>query len=155
MNRHEKFLAAEIGIEFKAALYFYTMLFFYIARQLLEGSVQASVLHILGMVASAYVMGFVQVFLLGNFDEAERITWSGAVKAAGCAGVYTALSWLLGWFDRETATTAVFFAVMLVSFGCSWWLYSVRRSVSTKELNLELEAFKQKKIEEDNHDTDN
>lgn len=146
MKRHEKFFAAEIGIEFKAALYFYSILLFYIGFLLINGQFHARIAVILEMIAATYIMGYAQVFLLGNFDEAEQITASVVTKAIACSAVYTAASFLLGWFDRNALFTAVFFAFMLIFYACSYWLYSFRRRVSTKELNTELEHFKQKKI---------
>lgn len=145
MKKLERFFAAEIGVEFKAALYFYSVLFFYIAYRFIYGSTQGDLTHILAMIAVTYLMAFAQVFLLGNYDEAERITWSVAIKAVLCSLVYTVASWLLAWFDRRPIITALFFLFVMVCHGCSWWLYSFRRKVSTKELNRELEAFKQKK----------
>lgn len=146
MKRHEKFFADEIGIEFKAALYFYSMLLFYICYQLINGHSQVRIAVILEMIAATYIMGYVQVFLLGNFDESEHITPSVVIKAVVCSAIYTASSYLLGWFDRNILITAVFLIFMLLFYACSYWLYSFRRRVSTKELNNELEAFKQKKI---------
>lgn len=145
MKRHEKFFAAEIGIEFKAALYFYSILFFYIGYELINGSIQADIYVILEMIASTYIMGYIQVFLLGNFDEAERLTWREILKAVGCSLIYAIFSYLLNWFDKIPLLSVIFFAFMVFCYGCTYWLYSFRRSVSTKELNRELENFKQKK----------
>ncbi len=145
MKRYEKFFAAEIEIEFKAALYFYSILFFYLAYRFIYGSHQAEISHILSMIATTYIMGYIQVFLLGNYDESEQVTWSVAAKAVLCSFIYAAASWLLGWFDRSIFETAVFFCFVMIFHGCSWWLYSFRRRVSTKELNKELEEFKKKK----------
>lgn len=149
MKKHEKFFAAEIGIEFKAALYFYSMLFFYIGYELISGSPQANIYVILEMIASTYIMGYIQVFLLGNFDEAENLTWKEISKAVGCSLIYAVFSYFLDWFDRIPLLSVIFFAFMIICFGCTYWLYSFRRSVSTKELNQELENFKQKKPKTD------
>ncbi len=148
MKKHEKFIAAEIGIEFKAALYFYSIMFFYFAFQFITGSRQAEIIILLEMVAATYAIGYIQVFLLGNFDEAEQFTWIEALKIIGCSLLYTGLSWLLGWFDRQPFYTALFFVFMLIFYGCTCWLYAVRRQVTTRELNQELDAFKRKKTAE-------
>ncbi len=145
MKKIEKFFAAEIGIEFKAALYFYSMLFFYMGYQIIKGSFDADIIVILEMIAATYAMGFVQVFLLQNFDESESITFKAVIKAVLCSVVYTFMSWLLGWFDRNIIITAAFLVFVIGCYGCTYWLYSFRRSVSTKELNRELEEFKNKK----------
>lgn len=146
MKKHEKFFAAEIGIEFKSALYFYSILLFYIGYQLINGQYLTRIAVILEMIAATYIMSYIQVFLLGNFDESEHITPVVLIKAAACSMLYTAASYLLGWFDRNLLMTAVFFVFMLIFYACTYWLYSFRRKVSTKELNAELELFKQKKL---------
>lgn len=149
MKKHKKFFAAEIGIEFKAALYFYSMLFFYMGYKLINGNSHADIYVILEMLASTYVMGYIQVFLLGNFDEAERLTLKDILKAVGCSLIYAVFSYLLNWFDKNSLLSVIFFAFMIICYGCTYWLYSFRRSVSTKELNRELENFKQKKQKTD------
>ena len=149
MKRWKKFLDAEIGIEFKAALYFYTILFFYFAYRLYNGSVSADIVIVLEMIATTYIMGYVQVFLLHNFDEAETFTWKEAVKVAGCSGIYVVVSYLGGWFDRKVEMAAIYFVFMLFCYGCVYWLYSVKLAINTKALNKELKIFKQKKNRKD------
>lgn len=145
MKRREKLLAAEIGIEFKAALYFYSIMFFYFGYKIISGTFYADIVILIEMVVCTYIMGFVQVFMLGNFDEAEKITWKEIIKAVVCSLVYTSVSYLGAWFDRGIAVTVIFFFFVMIFYGCTYWLYSVKRTVSTKELNIELEAFKKKK----------
>jgi len=145
MNRRESFFALEIDIEFKAALYFYTILFFYLGFRLISGELHAEIIHILEMLAVTYAMGFAQVYLMDNFDEDEHVTARTAGLAVLCAAVYTALGFLMGWFERSVFYTALFFVYILAGYACTHWLYSFRRRVSTKELNRELEAYKLKK----------
>lgn len=147
MSRWQKFLSAEIEIEFKASLYFYTILFFYFAYQLLNNSLSASIIIIVEMIVTAYIMGYIQVFLLGNFDEAEQFTLKEALKVVCCSLVYTAVSYLGGWFDRNPTITAIYLVFMFGCYGCVYWLYSVRRAICTKQMNKELEAFKRQKSE--------
>lgn len=149
MTKFEKFLTEELGIEFKAALYFYTIIFFYFAYQLLNGNWQADIIVLVEMIATTYIMGYIQVFLLGNFDEAEQITWKVVAKVIGCSFVYTGISYLGNWFGRELLVTVIYFAFMLVCYGCAYWVYSFKRAVSTKEMNEELKAFKQQKTKEE------
>lgn len=153
MKKHDAFLISEIGIEFKAALYFYSILFFYMGFSLLSGSRQIEIFTVIQMVAATYIMGFVQVYLLGNFDEAEHIGLREVLAAAGCSVVYSLVGWLLNWFERSIPVTIVFFFFMLVCYGCTCWLYSFRRSATTRQLNSELEAFKIKKSEEEKNDS--
>ncbi len=150
MSIWKKFLSAEIEIELKASLYFYTMLFFYFGYRFLSGSLSADIIIIIEMIAATYIMGFVQFFLLGNFDEEENFSWKESLKVFGCSLVYTLVSYLGGWFDRNLAVTAIYFVFMLVCYGCVYWFFSVRRSLRTKQMNIELENFKRKKLEKEN-----
>ncbi len=149
MKNFEKFLAKELGIEFKAAIYFYTIIFFYFVYQLLQGSRQVDIVVLIEMMATTYIMGYIQVFLLGNFDEAEHVDLSVVLKVIFGALVYTGVSFFAKWFDRNLLVTGIYFVFMLVCYGCAYWAYSVKRVVSTREMNEELLAFKQQKRKED------
>lgn len=72
MSLLERYLAVEIGIEFKACLYFFCILFFYSMYRLLCGSMEASILHMGEMIFLTYGMGYIQKYILDNFDEADR-----------------------------------------------------------------------------------
>lgn len=111
MNRFKRYLSAEIKIEFKACLYFFAILFFYAVYQLVQGRFYTGIVQMAEMILTAYAMGYVQVFLLGNFEEAERIGKKELGASLLCMTVYTALSWLLGWYDRNTAATVLFFCL--------------------------------------------
>ena len=145
MKTKEKFWISEIGIEFKAALYFYSIMFFYFGYKVICGTWQADIIILTEMVASTYIMSFVQVYLLGNFDESESITWREIIKAVCCSAVYVLISHILNWFDRELVVSGLFFVFVMLFYGCTYWLYNVKRSVSTRELNAELSEFKKKK----------
>lgn len=149
MTKFEKFLADELGIEFKAAMYFYTMFFFYVVYQLSKGTWQADLLVLLQMIATTYIMGYIQVFLLGNFDEAEHVTWQVVMKVICGALVYTGISYIGKWFDRNLTVTLIYFVFMIGCYVCAYWAYSVKRVVSTREMNEELNTFKQQKIKEE------
>ena len=98
------------------------------------------------MILTAYIMGFIQVFLLDNFDESENFTWKEALKVVCCSLIYVAVSYLGDWFDRNPIVTAIYLVFMFGCYGCVYWLYSVRRAICTKQMNKELENFKQQKI---------
>ena len=149
MRKFEKILAKELGIEFKAAIYFYTIIFYYFVYQLLQGSSQVDILVLIEMMATTYIMGYIQVFLLGNFDEAEHVNLSVVVKVVCGAFIYTCVSFFGKWFDRNLVITGVYFVFMLFCYVCAYWAYSVKRVVSTREMNEELNTFKQQKIKEE------
>lgn len=146
MTRVEQFLLKELGIEFKASLYFYTIFFFYFAYRIWCGSTQASLFVLVEMIVTTYFMGYLQVFLLGNFDEAETVDVSVVIKVLCSSLVYSGISYLGNWFDKNLMVTFIYFVFMLLCYGCVYWTYSFRRAVSTKEMNRELQAYKQQKF---------
>ena len=149
MNRFKRYLSKEIGIEFKACLYFLCFLFFYWCYRLLQGSVEANIVVMAEMIFSTYIMGYIQVFLLRNFDEAEELTGFGIVASTACAGLYTGLSYVTGWFDRNMLATALFFIYLLLCYICVFLVYKLKRDIDTMQLNMELEEFKKTKGEAD------
>lgn len=141
----KKLLLLEIGIEIKACLYFSIILFYYFLYQILQGDLYASILIMAEMVLSAYAMNYVQVYVLKNFDEAERFDIKVTLMSFMCASIYTAISYFLSWYDRSVIFTAGFFFYMLLCYGCVFLIYKIKRDIDTAELNQELEAFKNRK----------
>lgn len=137
----ERYLTKEIGIEFKACLYFFAILFIYCVYKLTQGSFTADILHMAEMILLCYIICYVQVYLLGNFDESESF---GAKEAGGifiCTAVYTGFSLLFDWFERSVAWTAGFAAYIILVYICIFLIYKVKRRIDDKVLNEELEMF--------------
>lgn len=145
MNRFKRYLSVEIGIEFKACLYFFVLLFFYGVFTLLQGSYEVNLFVMAEMILTTYAMGYVQVFLLGNFDEAEEFKLKGVLLSMLCSVVYTAVSYILKWFDRNIYATGWFFLYIMISYVCAFFVYKVKRDIDTKQLNDDLKKFKERK----------
>lgn len=141
----KKILLLEIGIEIKACLYFSIILFYYFLYQILQGDLYASIPIMVEMVLTVYAMNYVQVYLLKNFDEAERFDSKMTLLSVMCASIYTAISYFLSWYDRSVIFTAGFFFYMLLCYGCVFLIYKIKRDIDTVKLNQELEAFKNRK----------
>ena len=135
MKRFRKLLLAEVGIEFKACLYFFAILFFYCVYKMTQGIFQADMLVMAEMILTTYVMGYVQVFLLKNFEESDHL-------GAG-------LAFLLSWFDRQWLPEVLFFGYVLLCFISLRLIYYIRRHWDTAELNEELETFKKARKREE------
>ena len=60
----ELYLTKEIGIEFKACLYFFSILFYYCVYRMIGGIFDASILHMTEMIFTCYFIGYIQVYLL-------------------------------------------------------------------------------------------
>ena len=148
MNRIKKFISLEIGIEIKACLYFAIILFFYFAYQMIQGSLYASIIRMIEIVLTAYAMSYLQVYLLHNFDEAERIDVHVVIQTLLCSVLYTAVSFFFRWYDRNLTATVCYFLYMLLCYLCVFLIYKIKRDIDTALLNQELEAFKKRKEEE-------
>lgn len=145
MSRLKKYLSSEIGIEFKAGLYFFTILFFYCLYRIGQGSFQADIIIMAEMIFCAYVMGYIQVFLLGNFDEGEKFGIREGLSSLLCSALYTAASFILNWYDRNIMATMAFYFYMLFCYICMFLVYKIKRDIDTELLNQELEEFKKRK----------
>lgn len=145
MSRFRKYLSKEIGIEFKAGLYFYAILFFYSLYRIGQGSFYADIIIMAEMIFTAYVIGYVQVYLMGNFDEEEQFGVRTGLAVLLCSGIYTVTSFLLQWFDQNLLVTVLYFVYMLFCYVCMFFVYKLKRDIDTELLNQELEQFKKKK----------
>ncbi|MBO5209568.1 MAG: DUF3021 family protein [Lachnospiraceae bacterium] len=145
MRKFKKFMALEIGIEFKACIYFCMILFFYFMYQILQGSMQAGIIIMTEMIFTAYGMCYIQIYLLNNFDEVDNISLKDILAGFGCSVLYTLLGYVMKWFDRNDTATISFFFYIMFCYCCIWLIYKIKREVDTALLNEELEQFKQRK----------
>lgn len=141
----EHYLAKEIGIEFKACLYFFCILFFDSMYKLCNGIYEVSIIHLAEMIFATYIMGYVQVYLLSNFDEGENLRARELCCMTACALVYAGVSCLCGWFDRNAAVTVGFFVYIMAVYLCAFLVYKSKRGVDEKLLNEELKAFQERR----------
>lgn len=148
MNRRRKWMAiwehyltTEIAIEFKACLYFFAILFFYCMYRLLSGSTQASIFHMAEMIFLTYGIGYVQVYLLSNFDEGEKLGIKESFYVALCSLVYAGMSFFGGWFNRAVWISILFFFYMVFLYICAFFVYKTKRKIDDKIMNDNLKAF--------------
>lgn len=142
--KFERYLAAEIGIELKAALYCCCLLFFESLYCLYKGSNSIPILIIFEMILACYFMGYVQVYLFNNFDEADRLGVRELLGIMLCTGLYTAVSYAFGWFDRKLLVTLLFAAYIVLSYACIFLVYLIRRRLESKILNEMLQDYKKR-----------
>lgn len=138
----EKYLTKEIGIEFKSCLYFFAVLFFYCVYRLACGIYDAGILHMTEMILSCYIIGYIQVYLFHNFDEADTLGSTECLGAGICIVLYTLLSFFLGWFDRKLWLSGIFAVYILITYICVFLIYRSKRRIDDKQLNEELRLFK-------------
>lgn len=137
------YLSKEIAIEYKACLYFYSILVFYCIYLVCKGVFHASILHMCEMIGSTYLMGYLQIYCLDNFDEAERFGGREFMKTIICSIIYTGVSFLFGWFDRNIWVTLLFLAFFMFAYWCVYLINKMKRNIDTKNLNELLEQFKE------------
>lgn len=141
----ERYLTKEIGIEFKSCLYFFAILVYYCSYRLIIGVYEASILHMAEQIFLCYGMGYVQVYLMGNFDEGDKLGLKEWGFLLFCSMVYTVVAWLCGWFDGNVPVTAGFFGWMILLYGCAFFVYKARRVIDEKLLNEDLKMFQARK----------
>ena len=137
----ELYLTKEISIEFKACLYFFAFLFFYCMYRVIGGVYDASILHMTELILACYIIGYIQVYLLWNFDEADKLGEKEILGIALCTAVYTAISWLFNWFDKNIIATVLFAAYILLVYFCVYLVYKYKRIIDDKKLNEDLKLF--------------
>lgn len=144
MSLLERYLAVEIGIEFKACLYFFCILFFYSMYRLLGGSMEASILHMGEMIFLTYGMGYLQKYVLADFDEGDRLGIREIAFLLFCVGIYTIVSYLGKWFDRIISVTILYALYMSLAYICGFLVYKVKRTLDAKQLNEDLRLFQER-----------
>lgn len=137
------YLSREISIEYKACLYFYSILVFYCIYLASIGVYFASVIYMCEMIASTYLMGYLQIYCLNNFDEAEGFGIVEFLKTMLCSGIYAVLSYLFGWFDGNLLVTVLFFGFFIFAYWCVYLINKIKRNIDTRELNEMLVEFKE------------
>ena len=137
----ERYLTNEIGIEFKACLYFFAVLFFYCVYRMIGGVFDASILHMAEMIFTCYFIGYIQLLVFGNFDEADKLGVLECVGMAVCTLAYTAVSWFGGWFEKNITATLLFAAYIVLAYFCVFFIYKSKRRIDDKKLNEELRLF--------------
>lgn len=140
-KRWKQYLITEIGIEYKACLYFFCILFYYCCYRLSVQDTSASILHMAEMILCTYLMGYIQIFVFRNFDEVEK---PGKMAIAGtgiCTLLYSLTGWLFGWFDRKASVTIGFSLYILFAYLCVFIINRIKREADTKLLNDMLAAY--------------
>lgn len=141
-SRFQRYLSREIAIEYKACLYFFAFLAFYSIYLLCHKVYAVEILCMVEMIMATYFIGYLQVYLLRNFDEAEQLGKREVLAALVCTGIYTAVSFWCSWFDRNPGVSALFFGYVLFCYLCVYLINKIKRRIDTEQLNDMLEAYK-------------
>lgn len=145
VSRFERYLTEEIGVEFKACLYFFCILFFYSVYRVLNSNWDASIIHMMEMILMTYGMCYLQLYLMNNFDEGEHLGVKEMFYTVLCVGIYAGISYWGNWFDRNLAVTAGYAAYMMFAYVCAFLVYKTKRDIDGKLLNEDLKAFQERR----------
>lgn len=137
----EAYLTKEIGIEFKACLYFFAILFFYCCYRMINHTFDASILHMAEMIFTCYIIGYIQVYLFANFDEADRLGTKEITGIVVCTIIYSLVSYFGNWFEKKIVVTLIMAAYILITYFCVFLIYKSKRRIDDKNLNEELKIF--------------
>ena len=137
----ELYLTKEIGIEFKACLYFFAILFFYCVGRMIGGDFSAEILHMAEMILTCYVIGYIQVYLLWNFDEGDTLGGREILGMVLCTLIYCAVSYFFRWFERSIPATLLFALYLIICYICVFFIYKSKRHIDDKRLNEDLRIF--------------
>lgn len=143
----ERYIEKEIKIEFKACLYFFCILFFYCMYRLSCGIYEAGILHMTEMILLTYIMGYIQVYALSNFEESESLKMKEIFYMLLCVFIYTCLSFAFRWFDRNYVVYIGFAFYTFAAYLCMFFIYKTKRKIDEKILNDDLIAFKERRKE--------
>jgi membrane protein implicated in regulation of membrane protease activity len=147
LSKLEKYIATEIGIELKSCLYFYCIMLFLCIFLMLQGRFYVSIITMIEIIVTIYIICNIQVYLFHNFDEADRLELMELIGILVCTGMYTVISYLLGWFERNLTVTISFALFMIFSYVCVYFVYKIKRTIETKQLNNLLSDYKKRKGE--------
>ena len=112
--------------------------------KLLGGSTSASIIHMAEMIFLTYVMCYVQIYFMKNFDEGEEFKLKELLLSMLCGAIFTIASWFFGWFDKNVPVTIGFFLFVVFAYFCGFLVYKIRRTLESKALNNDLKAFKER-----------
>lgn len=135
-------LKNEIVIEYKACLYFSCLISFYCVYLLCRGVYSVSILSLCEMILMAYFVGYLQIYVLHDFDEAEKFGKREATSAFLCTCIYAGVSGVLGWFEGNVWVTVLFSGYIFLCYLCVYLINKIRRKVDTDRLNDMLTAYK-------------
>ena len=137
----ELYLTKEIGIEFKACLYFFSILFYYCVYRMIGGIFDASILHMTEMIFTCYFIGYIQVYLLWDFDEADQMGVKEICGMLLCTALYCAVAHFGSWFDKKLMVLLIFAVYILIVYVCVFFIYKSKRRIDDKRLNEDLRLF--------------
>lgn len=144
-DKWEAYLSREISIKYKAGLYSLCHLFYCACYLLWQRIYYIGLLQIAEITLLAYLICNLQVYVLKNFDEGDRISASGIMSAVFCSLLYILAVHMMNWFDRSWAAAFGFGAYQLFCYYCIYLINKIKRRIDSRYLNQLLQEYKERK----------
>ncbi|MBR5944098.1 MAG: DUF3021 family protein, partial [Lachnospiraceae bacterium] len=90
---------------------------------------------------TCYIIGYIQVYLFANFDEADRLGTKEITGIVVCTIIYSLVSYFGNWFEKRIVVTLIMAAYILLTYFCVFIIYKSKRRIDDKNLNEELKIF--------------
>ena len=140
----ELFFSRDIGIEIKACLYYCCILAYYFIFRIIRGSLDASIIHMIEMICATYIIGYLQFYVMANFDEEDEFSWKTVVYSLLCSFIYMVVAVFCKWYDGMFFVNAGFFAFMEFCYLSYFFIYRMKKRIDTRILNHELREFQER-----------
>ena len=140
----ELFFSRDIGIEIKACLYYCCILAYYFIFRIIRGSLDASIIHMIEMICATYIIGYLQFYVMANFDEEDEFSWRIVVYSLLCSFIYMIVAVFCKWYDGMFFVNAGFFAFMEFCYLSYFFIYRMKKRIDTRILNHELREFQER-----------
>lgn len=141
----ENILSREIAIKYKAGIYSLCHLFYIAMFLITRQKFHINLVQLAQIVLLAWFVNHIEIYLFGNFDEADRLTRKWWLSSLICSVLYMLSAYWLNWFGGN--------GHVLIGFGvyqlfCYWGIYinnKIKRHIDSKQLNHQLDQFKKRK----------
>lgn len=146
-TRWERYLSREISIKYKAGIYSLCHLFYCACYLIWQRTFSISLLQVAEIAFLSYLICNLQVYVLKNFDEAEKLTSKWWLSSLLCMGLYMLAVYAMNWFDGNIPVVLGFGIYQLYCYYCIYLINKIKRRIDSKRLNQLLDSYKNNKKE--------
>ena len=93
------------------------------------------------MICATYIIGYLQFYVMANFDEEDEFSWKTVVYSLLCSLIYMVVAIFCKWYDGMVFVNAGFFAFMEFCYLSYFFIYRMKKRIDTRILNQELREF--------------
>ncbi len=146
VKRLIKYCDWELKNEFMCCGYFCAMLFCYVVTECIYGKMEISIWTLLQMFLLNYVISTVHQLTFNQeaeYSNKEYYKRAIVLVTVSSAAIILAAH-VFSWFKGRSLYAELFmYLCMLSAYLFVWWINKMRRKYDTKELNEQLQRFKE------------